>query len=78
MIECFILGRAKPVPPPRSHSLEQSKISSSSTSEEGSDISTNPSTTAKNENLIAGKIAYIFASTYIKVNHAMNFLLLPR
>ena len=30
-------------------------MGSTTSSEEGSDISTNPSTTAKNENLIAGK-----------------------
>ena len=49
------VGRAKPVPPPRSHSLEQThadkKLTTTTTNSEGSDASP----PAKNENLIAGK-----------------------
>ena len=76
-VNLIFAGRAKPVPPPRSHSLEQSKIGniSSSSEEDGSDISTNPSTTAKNENLIAGKKFLLLPHLHQSQSwHSMNFL----
>ena len=75
-----ILGRAKPVPPPRSHSLEQSKMGNLSTSseEDGSDISTNPSTTAKNENLIAGKKRNFCCAPFFSLPHFTSKSIMKR